>query len=225
MSAKYRPDKEALPRKASTTAVTVATPPPQGSPSSPDVNAWWDNAWHWVANIVKRLLEHTQIEATDVTQTVMVKAFEGLRQFRGEAQFKTWLYKIAIRTVRDYRDGIRPDLMSFDELNTGQEDLGPSFEPAAPTVDFVTYLYAEEQLSSLSSRDALILRAYSEGETSEEIGARLDMQAPAVRQRIHKSLDSLWQSQQERTNGFVNPDRKGARRERARRHRDGSQQK
>jgi len=226
MRANQTPGQDDLRRKQKADVVSVATPPPQGSPSSDDVNAWWDNASHWVKNVVKRLLENPEIEADDVAQSVMLKAHAALHQFRGESQFKTWLYRITIRTVDDYRDRIQPNLTSFDEMNAGQEDtIGSNFEPAAPPVDFVVYQCADEMLSVLSARDAAILRAKCEGETSEEIGARLGMKAPAVRQRINKSLKRLRQLKEREQTGLAKADRKPLRRENARpRRRKGSRQ-
>ncbi|MDF3818478.1 sigma-70 family RNA polymerase sigma factor [Leptospira sp. 96542] len=37
----------------------------------------------------------TQEEAEDFTQEVFLQAFESLSQFRGEAQFSTWIFQIA----------------------------------------------------------------------------------------------------------------------------------
>jgi RNA polymerase sigma factor (sigma-70 family) len=37
-------------------------------------------------------------EAKDLTQKTFVKAINGIRDFRKEASFKTWLYQIAINT-------------------------------------------------------------------------------------------------------------------------------
>jgi RNA polymerase sigma-70 factor (ECF subfamily) len=228
MRANQTPSQDDLHRKENAGAVTVATPPPQGSPSSAEVNAWWDNASHWVKNVVKRLLEHVEIEADDVTQSVMLKAHAAIHQFRGESQFKTWLFQITAHTVADYRKGIKPNLTSLDEpTNAGQEDgVGPRFEPAAPRVDFAAYRCADEMLSVLSPRDRDILRAKYEGETSEEIGARLGMKAPAVRKRVNKSLNRLRQLEEQKQTGLARADRKPPlRREDAReRRRKGLQQ-
>src|SRR5262249_61608802 len=44
-------------------------------------------------------------EAMELTQRAFVKAFEGLAHLRGAAQFRTWLYRIAINlTLNHLRD-------------------------------------------------------------------------------------------------------------------------
>lgn len=222
MSAKYRAGHEGRNRKA------IDARPPEGLPTAPEVNAWWSEARQWIKQVVKGLLDRTEIEADDVTQSVITKALAALPQFRGDSQFKTWLYRITIRTVADYRNGIRSDTASLDDVNLGQDDtMGPYFEPVAETVDFVCYIHASELLSKLSPRDSSILEAKFEGETAEEIAARLQMKAAAVRQRISKSLRRLYKMhQQEEQNKLVSTDRKPSQRADAlRTRRLGSQQK
>ena len=144
MSAKYRAGHEGRNRKA------IDARPPEGLPTAPEVNAWWSEARQWIKQVVKGLLDRTEIEADDVTQSVITKALAALPQFRGDSQFKTWLYRITIRTVADYRNGIRSDTASLDDVNLGQDDtMGPYFEPVAETVDFVCYIHASELLSKL----------------------------------------------------------------------------
>jgi RNA polymerase sigma-70 factor, ECF subfamily len=47
-------------------------------------------------------------EAKDLSQTVFLKAFEGLPRFLSASSFKTWLYKIALNSVRDYLRRAKP---------------------------------------------------------------------------------------------------------------------
>src|SRR5437868_12187549 len=52
--------------------------------------------WHQrrVFNLVFRMLQHYE-EANEVTQETFLAAWQGLPSFRGDAQFSTWLYRIA----------------------------------------------------------------------------------------------------------------------------------
>jgi RNA polymerase sigma-70 factor (ECF subfamily) len=47
-----------------------------------------------VYNLTLRMLRDTE-EASEATQDVFLAAWQGLRQFRGDARFTTWLYRIA----------------------------------------------------------------------------------------------------------------------------------
>lgn len=46
---------------------------------------------------------HDRTMAEDAVQETFLKAFQGLSQFRGEAETKTWLSRIAVNTCRDAR--------------------------------------------------------------------------------------------------------------------------
>ena len=43
--------------------------------------------------------------AEDAVQETFIKAYKGLRTFRGESNEKTWLYRIAINACKDMRRG------------------------------------------------------------------------------------------------------------------------
>ena len=44
-------------------------------------------------------------EIADVTQEAFIKAYRALPGFRGESQFYTWLYRIAVNTAKNYLVG------------------------------------------------------------------------------------------------------------------------
>ena len=55
---------------------------------------------HKVFNIVLRVVGDRQ-EAEDVAQEVFITVFKHIGQFRGEAKFSTWLYRIATNHARN----------------------------------------------------------------------------------------------------------------------------
>jgi RNA polymerase sigma-70 factor, ECF subfamily len=50
-------------------------------------------------------------EAKDLSQTAFLKAFEALPRFLNSSSFKTWLYKIAVNTVRDHLRKAKPEIV------------------------------------------------------------------------------------------------------------------
>jgi len=54
-----------------------------------------------VLNLARRIVLDTDA-AQDVTQEVFISAFCQLQQFRGEASFATWLYRITVNQARAY---------------------------------------------------------------------------------------------------------------------------
>jgi len=53
-----------------------------------------------VYNYVYRMLNDPE-EAEDITQEVFVRAFAAIKQFRGQASFQTWLYRITVNLCVD----------------------------------------------------------------------------------------------------------------------------
>lgn len=56
-------------------------------------------------------------DAADVTQEAFIKAFNALDQFRGEAQFGTWLYRIVVNATRDHLRRRQTEPLEHDELD------------------------------------------------------------------------------------------------------------
>lgn len=56
---------------------------------------------HQIFNLAMKMVNHRE-DARDITQEVFTKAFSSLPNFRYQAGFKTWLYRIASNTCLDY---------------------------------------------------------------------------------------------------------------------------
>jgi RNA polymerase sigma-70 factor, ECF subfamily len=52
--------------------------------------------------------------ASDVTQQVFLKLITGIRQFRGDAGFTTWLYRLVVNACRDVARQRRSDVVAID---------------------------------------------------------------------------------------------------------------
>ena len=68
---------------------------------------------YWIA----RRIVGTHEDADDVTQDVFVRVHEGLKRFRGESGFYTWLYRIATNvSLNAYRKKRVKEFVRFDEV-------------------------------------------------------------------------------------------------------------
>src|SRR5262245_17502035 len=56
-----------------------------------------------IFSLCLRLLQDSH-EADDAAQETFVRVFQGLRGFRGEAKFSTWLYRIAVNACKNKLD-------------------------------------------------------------------------------------------------------------------------
>ena len=55
-----------------------------------------------------RVSTRNDADAEDVAQEIFVRVFRGLRAFRGDSAFRTWLYRIAVNVTRTHAG--RPSL-------------------------------------------------------------------------------------------------------------------
>ena len=142
-------------------------------------------------------------EARDLTQETFLRAFQHIDRFRGEADLKTWIYRIAINQARNrwrwWRRRRRERHVSLDET-TGQQ--GQPLEarlPAKPGADPEQLTLAREReralhaaLSTLGRpyREAIVLRDV-EGLSYEEIAAALEISVGTVKSRLSRGRTEL----------------------------------
>ena len=96
-----------------------------------------------MSSVVARYIrDHNEV--ADVTQEAFVKAYRALPNFRGYAQFYTWLYRIAINTAKNHlvAKSRRPPDVDKD-IETGEFS------------DYSGVLEAEERPDQLLARDQL----------------------------------------------------------------------
>src|SRR5690349_9014203 len=75
-----------------------------------------------LATVVRGMVEHPQ-DAEDVMQDALLRAWRALPAFRGESAFSTWLHRIAVNAVLDFRRRHRPAIESIDRA--AERELQP----------------------------------------------------------------------------------------------------
>ena len=70
---------------------------------------------HKIVSVVGRYIGDSH-EVYDVVQEAFIKAYRALANFRGDSQFYTWLYRIAINTAKNHlvSKGRRPPSSDVD---------------------------------------------------------------------------------------------------------------
>ena len=132
-------------------------------------------------------------DASDLVQDAFVQALVKLETFRGDAQFYTWLYRIAINLSLSRRRKKRP-VVSVDAV---KEQLGdePADELSGPEQNLIQSERAQlvqlalEQLGS-EHRRILVLREM-ESFSYEEIGEVLEIPVGTVRSRLFRARVQL----------------------------------
>lgn len=128
-------------------------------------------------------------DAFDVAQETFIRAWRGLADFRGDARFSTWLYRIAYR-VSLTAVGRRRDLHLDDlpEFACTSAESDPE-EAAARELDQVILRKALLGLSP-PYRTALVLY-HLEGLSYEEIASITGVPIGTVRTHLHRGREIL----------------------------------
>ena len=131
-------------------------------------------------------------DARDVTQEAYLRAYRGLKNYRGDAQFTTWLYRITANCASTFltsRSRHRPD-----ELPEGAEvaDLRPEadVELRAGTADLRERL--DEAIAALPPRlRAVVVLRDLYDLPHEAIAAELGISVSAAKVRLHRARHKL----------------------------------
>lgn len=137
-------------------------------------------------------LTGNEADASDVVQDTYVRAFKGLRRFRGDAQFSTWLYRIASNCASSFtarRSRQRCDALTvvedIAETDPGQD---PSLQAEASTLRQTI----ERALEQLPQRlRAVVVLRHLEDLSHREIAERLGITESATKVRLHRARNTL----------------------------------
>ena len=137
-------------------------------------------------------------EVADVTQEAFIKAYRALPNFRGDSQFYTWLYRIAINTAKNYlvSKSRRPANSDIDvedaEQFANNERLVDECSPENALFRDELEKAINDNLSALPEdlRTALTLREF-EGLSYEDIAAVMDCPVGTVRSRIFRAREFI----------------------------------
>lgn len=154
-----------------------------------------------IYGLLFRLTENSE-EARDLTQETFLRAFQSIGRFRGEADVRTWIYRIAINQARNrwrwWRRRRRDSTVSLDETQ-GQSDLTLTATLAELSDNPEEQTLAHEREVALRSalqkvgqayRETVILRDI-EGFTYEEIATTLGINVGTVKSRLARGRQEL----------------------------------
>ncbi|QNP47977.1 RNA polymerase sigma factor RpoE [Diaphorobacter aerolatus] len=138
----------------------------------------------------------------DIAQETFLRAYRALHQFRGDAQFYTWLYRIAVNTAKkSLVDLKRNPLITETALRSNDDEDETSGNPFELTTDETpeTVLAAQEIAAAVNAamealpedlRQAVTLREI-EGLSYEEIAEAMSCPIGTVRSRIFRAREAI----------------------------------
>ncbi|MGY0503740.1 RNA polymerase sigma factor RpoE [Luteimonas sp. e5] len=136
-------------------------------------------------------------EAQDVAQDAFVRAWRSLHGFRGEAQFYTWLHRIAVNTAKNHLVAMkrRPPGADIEAMDAEQSSATQMRETATPERELQRHQVEQAVLRALAALPeelgtALRLREM-EGLSYEEIATHMGCPIGTVRSRIFRAREAI----------------------------------
>jgi len=157
-----------------------------------------------VERLIGRMVRDVDL-VQDIAQETFIRAYRALAQFRGDAQFYTWLYRIAVNTAKKQLMELKRDPLVFQsQLKSAEDDetSAPERELNAGVADTETpeaVLASKEIAEAVNAamealpeelRMAITLREI-DGLSYEDIAQALECPIGTVRSRIFRAREAI----------------------------------
>ena len=155
-----------------------------------------------IQRLIGRMVRDVDL-VEDIAQETFIRAYRALAQFRGEAQFYTWLYRIAVNTAKKALVDLRRDpLVSESALRGGtdEEDETSALENELTSSETPETVLAAKEIAACVNaamealpeelRQAVTLREI-EGLSYEEIAELMNCPIGTVRSRIFRAREAI----------------------------------
>jgi RNA polymerase sigma-70 factor (ECF subfamily) len=155
-----------------------------------------------MAALVSRIAGNPD-DVDDIVQELFLRAWKGLPRFRGDAQFSTWLYRIAVNTAIKHRSRHKHEVslsISTEDVSGGLDRLFIAEEAAtAQGGDPYRAAHRKEReeavhkaVQSLPEKQrAVVVLHYFEGHSCEEISQIVGCSLGTVWSRLHYACKRL----------------------------------
>ena len=152
---------------------------------------------HKVLGVIGRYV-HDRDEVQDVAQEAFIKAYRALPKFRGDSQFYTWLYRIAINTAKNHlvSRSRRPPGSDVEVEDAEYFDAGGALRdietPESALFGAELKQVVEDAIRELPDdlRAAVTLREF-DGLSYEDIAEIMDCPVGTVRSRIFRAREAI----------------------------------
>ena len=154
-----------------------------------------------IERLIGRMVRDSAL-VEDIAQETFIRAYRALHQFRGDAQFYTWLYRIAVNTAKKALVDLRRNpVISENAFASAGDDDETSFPALEPINDETpeTILAAKEIAATVSAamealpedlRQAIAFREI-DGLSYEAIAEAMGCPIGTVRSRIFRAREAI----------------------------------
>ena len=155
-----------------------------------------------IQRLIGRMVRDVDL-VEDIAQETFIRAYRALAQFRGEAQFYTWLYRIAVNTAKKaLMDLKRNPTVSENSFKSDDDDETSPLENELTSSETPDAVLASKEIAQIINaalealpeelRQAITLREI-EGLSYEEISEAMNCPIGTVRSRIFRAREAISQ--------------------------------
>jgi RNA polymerase sigma-70 factor (ECF subfamily) len=127
------------------------------------------------------------VEADDITQQACIKLARSIGQFRFEAAFTSWLYRLVINCAKDWQNSQRRH--QGEELCPNNEDAADEQPDGAAGIYVQQVLRQLERMGEHYKETALLV--FAEGMSHAEAASVLEVKESTVSWRLHEIRKQL----------------------------------
>lgn len=154
-----------------------------------------------IERLIARMVRDVDL-VEDIAQETFIRAYRALHQFRGDAQFYTWLYRIAVNTAKKALLELKRQPLVTESALAARDDDDETFRHENEPITHETpesQLAAREIAAAVNAamealpedlRTAITLREI-EGLSYEEIAEAMDCPIGTVRSRIFRAREAI----------------------------------
>ena len=155
-----------------------------------------------IQRLIGRMVRDVNI-IEDIAQETFIRAYRALSQFRGDAQFYTWLYRIAVNTAKKaLMDMKRNPTVSENAFKSSDDDETSPLENELTSSETPDAVLASKEIAEMVNaamealpaelRQAITLREI-DGLSYEEIADVMSCPIGTVRSRIFRAREAISQ--------------------------------
>jgi RNA polymerase sigma-70 factor, ECF subfamily len=144
-----------------------------------------------IFNLVYRMLGDYD-EAAEISQEVFLSAYRAIGNFRGEANFSTWLYRIALNHATTRRKSLNTRQQRNIPIENTEPASDPHPGPAESLEKKEVRQRVQQALNRLEPEDAaVILLRDLQDVPYEEVARMLEIPIGTVKSRLHRARQAL----------------------------------